>query len=215
MPVSILFVFLVFGVGGSLGMALAQRTSVPTWALATIAVAGVAGYYVAAMGLPFSGPLSELAVVLLAALAMIGPAAWFFRNGKTLTEKQRAAKEEKRALPQRDLLLIAPVMVLALFAFATVLGTLTSRINYALWLRWSCDGTVVERTRDKGNHNLPLVMAKCGDQLERFEVVSDGFWDAAQPGQRLVKIAGSPYATLEGAKVRMVPLQVRWWNDPD
>ncbi|MGC4115698.1 MAG: hypothetical protein QM765_14070 [Myxococcales bacterium] len=46
-------------------------------------------------------------------------------------------------------------------------------------------------------------------------MVAPGFWDAAKPGLRLVKVAGSPYATLEGAKVRMVPLQASWWNDPE
>jgi hypothetical protein len=107
-------------------------------------------------------------------------------------------------MPLLSVALVLPIM-------AGTLSSLMTRWNYAVWLDWTCDGTITEVTRAKSNHMAPTIVV---DGRARFEQVSEDLWSTAKPGQRLTKVAGTPHASLEGHKVRMVPLQEHWWHDP-
>jgi len=208
---SVFAVFFAFAIGGSAGLILGQRT-VPTWALVVVAAAMAPLYFCAVMGMPFAGLPGELPIILLASVTLAGPGAVFFRIGRGA--KAKAAASATAGLPRRSNIAMAVAMGLALPVYPLVLGTLLSRCNYAQWIRWRCDGTIVERSRHKGNHNNPVIEAQCGEARESFEMVDEAFWGSARPGQRLAKVAGSPWATLDGQRLRMVPLQISWWRDP-
>ncbi|MCE9582766.1 MAG: hypothetical protein K8T20_09755, partial [Planctomycetes bacterium] len=105
-------------------------------------------------------------------------------------------------------------MVLFLPVMAVTMGTLISRLNYASWLKWECDGRIVQVTRDGGNHQAPMLFVETAGKTDHFSQVDPEVWAQAKTGMRLTKAAGSPMAWLDGKKVRMVPLQVKWWNDP-
>jgi len=45
--------------------------------------------------------------------------------------------------------------------------------------------------------------------------VDEGLWSRARIGQRLTKKQGTPWAMLDHERVRMVPLRMHWWSDPE
>jgi hypothetical protein len=68
-------------------------------------------------------------------------------------------------------------------------------------------------TQDRGNHGNTMILVESEGRTDKFSPVDGTFWAQAKPGMRLKKSAGSPRAWLDGRLVRMVPLQVNWWND--
>ncbi|MCE9583129.1 MAG: hypothetical protein K8T20_11615 [Planctomycetes bacterium] len=180
------------------------------------------GYWVALLAMPFHGFVTELPLVLLLGAAVSGPMYLFLRSSFAARRAADAAHTAEMkagispaAEPRKT---ISPFAVVALGVFlpamALSLFSIISRVNYACWLGWKCDGVIVEVTRDKPNHAAPMVIVNTAGDTERFVQVDDDFWASAKPGQRLKKDAGSPMAWLDGRKVRMVPRQVGWWNEP-
>lgn len=213
------FFFAFAAAGGLSQLHLKLRT--PTWLIVAMTPVLVGLYWVTMKAMPFHGPLTEIPIVLLAAVAGSGPIAIMHRANEELKAKREeaakghAAEFKGGAKTSRSEVTLTGMLFMALFlpTMAITQFSLVSRINYASWLRWSCDGTVVAVTRDKGNHNTPMVLVESDGRTETFSTVDGAFWAQAKPGMHLTKSAGSPMAWLDGKLVRMSPKQVEWWND--
>ena len=151
-------------------------------------------------------------MVLLVGAALSGPLCIFFRMGDALKRRNDPdAPAPERAVSFRMLVLAAVLMPIA----AVSLLTLLSRINYSCWLNWECHGRIISVTKDAANHGAPMLVVEDADgRTQSFSQVDEGLWEYAQLGQRLRKEPGTPMARLDGAKVRMVPRQMNWWNEP-
>lgn len=213
MPASFVLTLVVLALGGVAAVCLARARRAPTGVLYALAFPGLAAFYAVVMGTPFRGLTAEALVCLVSAAALAAPGAIFVRQGWALEEEARAALKAGLPRPRPDPSRALPALFTGAGALLLVLTFLGSRTEYASGVRWECSGAVVEQARS-GTHGLPLVRALCGASVESFELVDAAFWSAARPGVPLVKPAGSPWATLNGVRVRMVPLRTPWWNDP-
>lgn len=218
MPISVGCMFFAFAFS-TVGFAVHQRLRTPTWLVVALTPVFVALYGVAMMAMPFAGIATEIPLVLLATVAASGPVTILFRMNEALMAARKApghaaefrgGTETKKADIGKGALIgfgmFLPVMAITLFS-------LVSRINYACWLNWKCDGRIVSVTRDGGNHQAPMVLVETGGRTDSFSQVDDAFWAQAKPGMTLTKGTGSPMAWLDGRQVRMVPKQLKWWND--
>ncbi|MBI2921476.1 MAG: hypothetical protein HYY18_10380 [Planctomycetes bacterium] len=218
MPVSVGCLFFAFAFT-TVVAGLHQKLRTPSWLVFALTPVLVALYLVAMMAMPFAGFLTELPLVLLATVAASGPVTLMIRANESLKAKREAGGHvaEFRGDVMKQVksvgkgmmfgaLLFLPVMAMTLFS-------LVSRINYACWLGWKCDGRIVSVTRDGSNHQAPMILVETGGRTDSFSQVDDGFWKQAKAGMHLTKKPGSPMATLDGRPVRMVPLQLKWWND--
>ena len=187
---------LVIAVPSGLYFALKQPTA---WRFFLTASIAYLVYFVLLLAMPFRGFVTEVVIFLAAGGALVLPMSLFWRV---------AGRGKKSVLHQ------ALFGFLALALFAAAMSTHLDRINYAGWLNWSCNGPIVERGRAAGNHNLPTLVVEAGKGRTRFVNVDEQLWNVAQPGQHLAKDSGSPMALLDGRRLRMVPRQLRWWNEP-
>ena len=195
----ILAIPVAIGVGAITSILISFRRG--EWAKRFLIAASLiyVSYYVVLLGLPFWNVASEALVVLVAGAALVLPMTIFMR---------RTAGQKVQHLRQ-----VLP-FVLGFFLFVPVLFTLVSRVTYARRVHWACDGQIVERTRTARNHNAPTLVVQNGDRQVRFEMVDEAFWQVAQPQQRLVKAFGSTTAMLDGQRLRIVPRDLPWRNDP-
>lgn len=221
MPISIACMFAAFAFSNA-GAMVHKRLNTPTWLIAVLTPAFLGIYVLAILAMPFRGVLTELPLVLLATVAASGPVALMHRANEKILAEREAKKAGGHAVEfrggvkaVRSTFNLGAVLVLGLLmpTMAITMFTLVSRINYASWLNWSCDGQVLQVTRNRGNHNAPMILVETDGSTESFTQVDGGLWSQAKAGQRLKKVAGSPMAELDGQPVRMVPLQVNWWND--
>lgn len=221
---AILSMFAFFG-SFALAMVLSQvhaSLRTPTWLVAALTPAFVAIYWLAMKAMPFAGFVTELPLALLAAVAVSGPIAILNRTNEEIQAKQKAVKEghvaefRDAAGSRKPGIPLSGVLCLGLFlpTAAITIFSLVSRINYACWLQWECDGRIVLVTSDKGNHGNPMILVETRGQTEKFSPVDGAFWSAAKEGMPLRKSPGSPTALLDGRPVRMVPKQVEFWRDP-
>jgi hypothetical protein len=203
---SVASVFIAFGLAGVLSVPIAFRWKPNRVVHVVGSLAALTLYYLLVHLLPFRGLITEGPLVLAAGLAWTGPVAAIHLLNQQ--QRERLAKgEAAKAItwtPARMGLLVAFGLIMPMMA--GVMMTLTSRINHALWLDWQFDGTVTAKTRNKGNHNLPVVSI---DGVS-YEAVDEGFWDSAAVGQKAVKKAGSSFATLDGQRVRMLQRDLGW-----
>jgi len=199
---SVLGTFAAFGIGGCVMAALIQQKRFPTWLAIALSPVACAGVYLLMLGMPFVGWAGEALVVFVTGLSVGFPLLAFFRVGNAMKATKTVPK------------VAAVAMGVFLPLFPLTLFTLLSRLNEAAWLEWKCDGRIVEVTRAKSNHQAPTIVVEDGSGTVRFEQVDDNFWSVAKPGQRLTKTPGTPTAVLDGVRVRMVPRQVGWWNEP-
>ncbi len=204
MFLSVASIFFAFAFGG-LGGHLHASHRPPLLINLSLGTISLGGYFLLIFGFPFIHVILEIPMVLAATFA----AAWPMQIIPLLNEKY-PPKNLKGKIPVVGIL----GMLTLLICIAGIMSTLLSRMNYALWLRWECDGLIIERTNNKSNHNAPVLVVKTDRGNEWFENVDQGLWNACTPGSRLSKVAGSPMALLDGKRVRMVPLQINWWNDP-
>jgi hypothetical protein len=211
MPQALAALALVFVTGGLGSNLILAKLKLPRWLLAVVSIVAFVGFLVLEVALPFASPWTELLLTVLAALPVSGGMAVFFGMAGDV-QKARAAKPAPRT-PEQRMRLMLPLLSVALVLpiIAGTLSALMTRWNYAVWLDWTCDGTITEVTRAKSNHMAPTIVV---DGRTRFEQVSEDLWTTAKPGQHLTKVAGTPHASLEGHPVRMVPLQEHWWHDP-
>jgi hypothetical protein len=203
---SVSSVFIAFGIAGALSAPIAFKWKPGPVVHVLGSVAAMTLYYLLVHLLPFRGPVTELPIVLAAGLAWSGPVAAIH----LLNQQQRTRLSKGEApkaitwTPARMGLLIVFGLIMPLMA--GVMMTLTSRMNHALWLGWQFDGTVTAKTRNKSNHNLPVISV---DGVT-YEAVDEHFWDLAQVGQKAVKKPGSSFATLDGQRVRMLQRDMGW-----
>lgn len=224
MPISIAAMFFAFAFAGAVAQAH-KRLGTPSSLIVAVTVVLVALDAVALMAMPFYGILTELPLVLFAPVAASGVFALLQRGNERILAGRKAAQEghavEFRGAVESATGKLARTLtldaILALVLFFPTMGVtmfmLVSRLNYACWLRWSCDGQIVQVTRDAGNHSAPMLFVETDGRTEHFSQVDDVLWSQAKVGQHLKKTAGTPWADLDGRPVRMVPLQVKWWND--
>lgn len=223
MPISIFCMFFAFAFSTAVA-GVHQKLRTPSWLVGALTPVFVAAFWCAAMAMPFGSVVAEVPLVLLASVAASGPVALMLRGNLEM----QAAKEKRAEGHAVEFRTDAPVvktgrqalsktgiaaMVLFLPVMAITMSTLISRLNYASWLRWECDGRILQVTKDTGNHGAPMLFVETEGKTDRFSQVDTDAWSQAKPGMRLTKAAGSPMAWLDGRKVRMVPLQVKWWND--
>jgi hypothetical protein len=219
MPLAILAFFSSFTLA-SVGMGIYHRLRAPAWLVCAVTALLLPAYWATMYAMPFHGILTEVPLVLMLGLAISGPIYLFLKQGidakRDGNAGHTAVLRPEGAPPAR--LKISPLLAVALGVFLPVIAfslfSIVSRVNYACWLGWKCDGFVVEVTRDKPNHAAPMIIVNTNGTTERFVQVDDAFWARAKPGQRIRKDAGSPMAWLDGQLVRMVPRQVEWRNEP-
>ncbi len=220
MPISIGALFFAFAFTTVVAQ-IHQKLRTPSWLVGVLTPVFVAAFVVAAKAMPFVGIVSEIPLVVLATIAGSGPVTLLLRANIQLEaeKKAREAKNVEFRSPGTPGLQnlnghgIA-AMVLFLPTMAATMGTLLTRLNYAWWLQWECDGRIVQVTRDAGNHAAPMLFVETDGKTDRFSQVDDRLWAQAKPGMTLKKAAGSPMAWLDGRKVRMVPEQMTFWCDP-
>lgn len=220
MPISIGAMFFAFAFTAVVAQ-MHQKLRTPSWLVGVLTPVFVVAFVIAAKAMPFVGIVTEIPLVILATLAGSGPITFMMRANLEL----QAAKEAKEARKVEFKKEGTPglrnlnghgiaAMVLFLPVMAATMGTLVTRLNYASWLRWECDGRILEVTRDAGNHQAPMLFVETDGKTDRFSQVEPDLWSQAKPGMRLKKAAGSPMAWLDGRKVRMVPEQMTFWCDP-
>lgn len=222
MPISIGAMFFAFAFT-TVVAGIHQKLRTPSWLVGVLTPVFAAAFVLAAKAMPFAGIVTEIPLVLLATLGASGPVTLMMRANLKIQAAREAEKKnghvvKMKGTPERPAAkppaegVIA--MVLFLPVMAATLMTLVTRINYACWLRWECDGRIASVTRHAGNHNSPMILVETDGRTESFDQVDDAMWRQAKPGMTLKKDAGSPRAWLDGRLVRMVPEQMTWWNDP-
>lgn len=225
MPAAAHTIFFAVATVGSLGGRLLHKSNVPTWVLIPATVGVGLGYAIAVLGMPFHEWPGELIVIILATALIIGASSILARiqaNVQLIKEEENTprmtATRNSSTLTKPGMPLVISELI-GLFAvgpaFVLVLFTLPPREDYANRLGWDCrDGVILEKSRDRQEHNAPIVAAMCKSEKKRFTVVDEALWSAAQTGMALDKRPGSPFAMVDALRLRMVPLGLNWWNDP-
>ena len=183
--------FSAFTIAGAIAVAT-LRFSPALWVSVAASWGSAAIYGVLLEWIPFTGLLSEALITLAAG----GVLSWHVRLAMQSADLKRPDGQTDAG----KLLLVGcafPVLGLTFL-------TLGSRLDTSEQLSWQCDGSITEVARATGNHNLPFIVANCGGSSERFLAVDEPFFAAAKSGQHIVKIWGSPTATLDGRPLRMV-----------
>ncbi len=216
MPISIGAMFFAFAFTAVVAQ-IHQKLRTPSWLVGVLTPVFVVAFVLTAKAMPFVGIASEIPLVILATLSGSGPITFMMRGNIELQAAREAKKVEFKTegTPGMRNLNGQVIAAMALFlpVMAVTMGTLVTRLNYASWLRWECDGRILEVTRDAGNHQAPMLFVETDGKTDRFSQVEPELWSQAKPGMRLKKAARSPMAWLDGRKVRMVPEQMKFWND--
>jgi hypothetical protein len=101
------------------------------------------------------------------------------------------------------------VRCVALFiAFGVVCIASSRRSDEVRQLKWTFDGSVVKKFKSN-NHGAKTLEIK-GVGGGNYEFVNDAFWEAAKPGDRIVKERYSAYAELNGEKRIIIQSTTRW-----
>jgi hypothetical protein len=182
--------FVAFAIGAALAVIPQVRAIAARHPLATSLVM-VVTFTLVIQYLPFHGYLTELPIIVLAALAL-APAMSFVLSQKTPVQPGR------RNI--REVVTFAISFAGLGFVF---LGS-GGRFFHADQLMWECDGNVQQVYRKKGNHNLPAIDVSVHGEVQTFINPADEVFAAAKPGMHLIKKSGTAFATLDGQRVRMV-----------
>jgi len=198
----VVLMFTAFALAAQLGTFLeARKTPLAAAAVGVPLAAILFGLLV--LALPFHGLLTELPIAPAAALLW----CWPMMGITVLNRSSQAQKSTPTA---------AAALAVCWLPLGGLVGiTCLERENYADRLQWACDGKIEQVTRAEHNHMVRTLVVNAQAGEVRFEKVDDDLWKSAHPGQRLVKKPGSAFAELDGARVRLVPQSLHWWNDPD